>query len=121
MKPFYIYVLRLEGGKYYVGKAVDPESRFEKHTEGKGARWTRRFKPLEMIEKYETTNPFDEDKTTKEYMSKYGIDNVRGGSYVGKRISDEERCFLEKEIRMALGLCTLCGGAHLSRFCKNRL
>jgi cellular nucleic acid-binding protein len=117
---FSIYVLRLEGDKYYVGKAVDPVSRFEKHVQGKGSRWTKRYSPLEMIEVYQTDNPFDEDKTTKEYMSKYGIDNVRGGTYVGKKISDGERIFLEKEIRMAKGLCTFCGGSHLVRFCKNR-
>lgn len=118
-RSFYIYVLRLEEGKYYVGKAVDPESRFEKHLEGKGARWTRRYPPLEMIETYQTMNPFDEDKTTKEYMGKYGIENVRGGSYVKRRLDEETRNFLQREIWMALGKCTECGGNHLSRFCGN--
>ena len=114
---FYVYVLKLENDKYYVGKASDPHARYEKHLNGKGARWTRRYPPLEMIGVYETTNMFDEDKTTKEYMSRYGIDNVRGGSYVKKKIDDQTRIFLQKEIWMALGKCTECGGSHLSRFC----
>lgn len=115
--PFYIYILKLKNDKYYVGKASDPHARYEKHLNGKGARWTRRYTPIEMIEVYETTNVFDEDKTTKEYMSKYGIDNVRGGSYVKRKIDDDTRIFLQKEIWMALGKCTECGGSHLSRFC----
>jgi predicted GIY-YIG superfamily endonuclease len=116
---FYIYVLRLVNDKYYVGKAVDPEKRFEKHVNGEGARWTRRYKPLEMIETYPSDNPFDEDKTTKEYMAKYGIENVRGGSYVTKKIPEDQKQFIQKEIWMALNMCTKCGGKHLSRFCNS--
>lgn len=115
----YIYVLRLEEGKYYVGKTSNLENRFETHLQGKGSRWTKRYKPIEMIENYESFSAFDEDKTTKEYMASYGIDNVRGGSYVTKKISDDERVFIQREIWMALGRCTKCGSdKHISRFCK---
>lgn len=115
----YIYVLQLEHNKYYVGRAADPEKRFEQHVIGKGARWTRRHKPLEIIETYPTNSRFDEDKTTKEYMAKYGIENVRGGSYVTKKLKEEEMKFIQREIWMALGYCTSCGSKkHLARFCK---
>lgn len=54
-------------------------------------------------------SPFEEDKTTKEYMSKYGIDNVRGGSYCDMKLSDFHINALQMEIWGAKDLCTKCG------------
>ena len=46
-----------------------------------------------------------EDNLVKEYMSKYGIDNVRGGSYVTMDLSDEERRYLQDELDNAACSC----------------
>jgi hypothetical protein len=42
-------------------------------------------------------------------MAKYGIDKVRGGSYVTKDLSDEEYNLLTKEIWAATNACIRCG------------
>ena len=41
-----IYVLKLKGGKYYVGR-TDKNAivRFKEHQVGKGSAWTRKYKP----------------------------------------------------------------------------
>lgn len=104
-----MYVIRLEGGKYYVGSSDDPETRFLYHARGEGAAWTRLHRPIEIMEIIPGGGPFEEDKITKEYMAKYGIDNVRGGSYVQIKLRPEDRKVLKRDIWMAQQVCVRCG------------
>lgn len=76
-----IYILSLENGKYYIGKTRDISSRLNSHFEGNGSTWTKKFKPTMEFTVFDNCDDFDEDKYVKIYMSKYGIENVRGGSY----------------------------------------
>ena len=104
-----IYVLKLEGNRYYVGKAQDPMRRYQEHMNGEGSAWTRRHPPLSLVETRTGVSPFEEDKVTKEYMAKYGIDKVRGGSYVTETLSDEQHDECRRAIRAASDCCTRCG------------
>ena len=113
-----IYVLRLKGGKYYVGKAENVERRFQEHVSGSGASWTRIHKPIAIEKTIQNASAFDEDKITKEYMAKHGIDNVRGGTYVTNVLDENQMESLNQEIWQAKGLCTQCGRAgHFVRDC----
>lgn len=104
-----IYVLRLEGGRYYVGKSEDVMARYSQHLKGSGSAWTRKHKPVALEKTFENVSPFQEDSITKEYMSKYGIDKVRGGSYVEVELSDFHKNALNMEIWGAKDLCSQCG------------
>lgn len=48
---YWVYVLLCEGGHYYTGIAKDVASRFRTHLSGRGAKYTRSFKPLKIIYK----------------------------------------------------------------------
>ncbi len=77
-----LYILLLEQGKFYVGYTNRPNgARFLEHFSGNGAGWTKRYKPIEVIEFREGTEA-DEDELTLEMMRKYGWYNVRGGRWV---------------------------------------
>jgi hypothetical protein len=104
-----IYILRLTGGKYYVGKTSNVEKRYQEHLEGKGSAWTRKYKPLSIEKTIQGASHFEEDKQVLECMSKYGINNVRGGSYVSVELSDSDEGECRKKIRMAANLCARCG------------
>ena len=69
-----IYVLRLAGGNFYIGKSNNIMSRYQDHLSGNGSDWTRKYKPVALDKTFDNVSPFEEDKITKEYMSKYGID-----------------------------------------------
>ena len=118
MAEKHIYILRLEEGKYYIGKSENPSRRYEAHLAGTGSSWTKKYPPIELITVIENSSAFDEDKYTKEYMAAHGIDNVRGGSYVTMEISDAQKEFLTREIRGAKDLCARCGvSGHFIRQC----
>ena len=67
-----IYVLKLKGGKYYIGKTTNPHSRFEQHETGKGSAWTKLHEPLELIDTMVQDMRFTELAITLKYMKKYG-------------------------------------------------
>ena len=113
-----IYILKLENNKYYVGRTYNYDRRISDHFSGKGSYWTKINKPIEVIKRIDNVNSnFEEDKILKETMMKYGIENVRGGSYVREFITCHEKHLLEKEIRFAQDLCILCGSN--THFVKN--
>jgi hypothetical protein len=82
----FIYALQLEQGKYYVGKTNNPEIRLESHFISNGSEWTKKYKPVKVLEVIPNCNDYDEDKYTRIYMDKYGIENVRGGSFVSVKL-----------------------------------
>lgn len=119
MKMSYIYALKLEQDKYYVGKTNNPELRIDQHVNGNGSTWTTKYKPIELLFIKPLTSPFDEDIVTKELMVKYGIDFVRGGSYCGEFIDEAQQTLLIKEIRTATNACFKCGSTdHFINDCK---
>lgn len=103
-----IYVLKLSKHKWYIGKSDNPLKRYQDHLNGTGSAWTKLYKPI-SLEKTIEGSAFDEDKITKEYMAKYGIENVRGGSYVQIELSDFHKDALKMEMWGAKDLCSQCG------------
>jgi len=104
-----IYILKLEGGNYYVGKAENPTKRYQEHVDGKGSAWTKKWKPISVENVIPNAGPFDEDKYTKEMMQKHGVDKVRGGSYVRVELEPFQITTLTKELRGAADQCSECG------------
>jgi len=104
-----IYILKLEGGNYYVGKSDNPAQRFIQHINGEGSAWTKKYRPIKLLNIIPNASGFDEDKHVKELMAKYGIEKVRGGTYVQDKLSAAQEEMLKKEIRGATDCCTRCG------------
>lgn len=116
-----IYVLQLENGKYYVGKTSDVKKRFEQHAAGKGAEWTKIYKPVKLLETRRVTSEHDENNITKDLMKKYGIENVRGGAHASVNLSPEVEDVLRHEIKSNSDACYKCGkSGHFAKFCKRK-
>lgn len=114
-----IYVLQLEQNKYYVGKSTNPQFRLEQHFNANGSAWTTRYKPQSVIELIPDCDDFDEDKLTLKYMAKYGISNVRGGSFCELELSENDKITIQKMLKGSQDLCFVCGGDdHFARECK---
>ena len=86
-----IYILLLENSKYYIGKTKNLDLRLKQHFNDSvyGAIYTKKYKPLKLIETFPIVSIFCEDKYVKIYMEKYGINNVRGGTYSQEFLSQD--------------------------------
>ncbi len=90
-KHWWLYVLRLEDGKFYVSiTSKTPEVRMREHQNGiRVAYWTAKHKPIEIIytedlgqiEKSKAEKR--ENKMTRALMKQRGMNNVRGGDLTG--------------------------------------
>lgn len=98
IKHYWLYALRLEQGKYYIGitSKKDPHERIQEHLNGfYTAQWVKKYKAIGLDhqiidlgiitqkEAYE-----QENHRTTQYMKRYGFQNVRGGkfNYSGKYV-----------------------------------
>lgn len=121
----YLYVLDLAHGCLYVGVTTCPARRLRQHREGgaDGAAWTRLHPPLpgrdfRVLRPVEGSPGLDEDKETKEWMRRYGIDKVRGGAYAAPTLTAAQVDTLKHEMNHADGNCLRCGRpGHMARAC----
>ena len=115
----FIYIIQLQNDKYYIGKTVNPHFRIEAHFTNNGTEWTKLHKPIKILELIPNCDDYDEDKYTYKYMDKYGIDNVRGGSYTSLILDDKTKNQLKKISNSINNRCFTCGiVGHFAKDCN---
>lgn len=117
-----IYILKLEGGRYFIGKTENLEKTIQDHRNGCVCDWTSMYKPIKIETVLDLLNPMDEDWYVKEYMYWFGIENVRGGSYSSITLAKEQVESLQMQIwgstRYPSNPCFRCGRVgHFTSTC----
>jgi predicted GIY-YIG superfamily endonuclease len=123
-KHYWLYALRLNEGKYYIGTTSkkDPNHRIQEHMNGfYSAQWVRKYKPIEPVEIIDIGNitkeqaELLEQHRTLQYMEKYGHQNVRGGSlnYSGKYVKVGDRFYQDKDFVGRIGIGIMFASALL--------
>jgi len=116
-----IYVLKLMNNKYYVGKTKYINNRMLDHFSNNGSAWTKKYKPMEILQIYKNCDELDEDKYTIKYMSKYGINNVRGGIYCRLNLNHNEKEIIRRTICGMNNSCYKCGSKdHFVNECNKK-
>lgn len=77
----YVYVLKLIDDRYYVGRTSNILRRINQHFTGIGAKYTKKFKPIKVIDIILELTRYDEKMKTLEMMEKYGWEKVRGACW----------------------------------------
>lgn len=119
-----VYVLQLEGNKWYVGKSSAVESRIREHREGFGSAWTNEHL---VIERVRPLTPPSEDldewerRETLARMYAHGISNVRGWKYTAVRLQRIEQEHARSDVCEKFDLCRKCGHVgHFAQQCTRR-
>ena len=97
--PLTVYVLELHGGKYYLDKTRDLNTRLRQHfgyedicgRTSCGNTWLEKWRPLRIHHLFRNVRDSELDARTIQYMHKFGIENVRGGSYSNTNLSLGDR------------------------------
>lgn len=95
-----VYALELEKNKFYIGCSLNNnlDNRIKDHFEGRGSKWTQKYKPLSIIEKFPNTSELFELILTLKYIDLHGSKNVRGSGYV-RVVKDKHMGKLAKELK----------------------
>jgi hypothetical protein len=74
---------------------------------------------LRVLEIKNNCDDYDEDKYTRIYMDKYGINNVRGGSFVSVKLTKSQKDILYQMSNGTNDNCFICGkGGHFAKDCQ---
>ena len=115
----FIYAIQLQKEKYYIGKTNNPQFRLDNHFNSTGSEWTKKYNPIKVIEIIPNCDDFDEDKYTIKYMEKYGINNVRGGTFCQINLTEENKNTIQKMIIGSTDKCYICGEkGHFAKNCN---
>lgn len=113
-----IYILKLNSNKYYVGRTGNINFRLEDHFNLTGSAWTKIYHPVEIEKIIPNCDNFDEDKYTLIYMNKYGINNVRGGSFCEINLSNNQMENIQNMINGSTDKCLKCSASgHFANDC----
>jgi hypothetical protein len=86
-----VYILKCEHNCYYIGKTRGSYFiEIENHFQGKGCEWTKIHKPIRLEILRHFCNENDDDFYTRLFITKYGLDKVRGGSYSQVQLTEQE-------------------------------
>lgn len=115
-----VYILALKNGKYYIGKSKSPFMRIDNHFNGNGSEWTKIHKPINVVKVIPECTSYDENKYTIEYMIKYGINNVRGGTFSKPNLPEHQLQTLYDMLNSCQDRCFKCGGNdHFAKECDD--
>ena len=118
-----IYILLCEQNKYYVGKTEHNNGDIiREHFTDNYSHWTKKYKPITVINIIQSNDIMDENHYTKKYMSIHGIENVRGGSYCEMILPEHKLLCLRNELRTMHILCFRCmRRGHFSNQCEENM
>jgi hypothetical protein len=103
----HIYVLKLTNDKYYIGETDNIEKTYENHFMGYENTWTKKYKPICVIELIKKKCYMKLNNYVIDYMYYYGVDNVSGGDYID--LDELQIKLLQKYVWNKNKKCTRCG------------
>ena len=119
-----VYVLKLRGGNYYVGKSDDIETRINQHESGKGSSWSKLHgvigKQNPITSRMDDLDSWERAETIEQARI-HGIEKVRGHSWTTINLTVNMKKEFVRHIRDRYDLCRRCGSSdHMISTCRSR-
>jgi hypothetical protein len=115
-----IFILKLENQKYYIGKTLIQNFNLKTNFNRLCSDWTKKYKPIKILELISNCSDCDEDIHTLKYMKIYGINNVRGGRFSELKLNKDNLIVIKKMIASSMDNCYICGEyGHFPAYCNN--
>ena len=86
----WVYVLKLEQGRWYCGFTDNLDQRISQHYLGRGADWTRIWRPVSVFSVSEGGLELENAQTVA-LMAQHGWRMVRGGRYTSPALSSQPK------------------------------
>ena len=86
----HIYILLLENDYYYIGESSNFIQSYQQHIDKRSCEWTKLHRTVTIAKVIQQTKEYTVDDCIIEYMKKYGIDKVRGGSFSNVVLSPKQ-------------------------------
>ncbi len=93
-----IYVVHCSNNKYFVGASNMSKNAYLTHIRESPNEWLKVYHPKQIIDKFPAKFVNDEDLVTIQMMEKYGMVNVRGGSFSDVELTDVMIDIINKQI-----------------------
>ncbi|CAM9251836.1 unnamed protein product, partial [Hapterophycus canaliculatus] len=120
-----VYVLELDGGRYYVGKSSDVARRVAEHLSPEGGSgWTRTHKVMRdqhvlFPKSSGSSRSPSRSSNTLEIAHRKGIDNVRGHAWTTVALTKSQRESFREQVCERKDLCRRCGmPGHMVSACS---
>jgi hypothetical protein len=94
----YVFVLLLENRNFYIGTTNHHNFKIEHLSSMQQPDWIKIHKPIRVQNIIPNCTVEDADKYTLKYMKKYGMLNVRGGSYSSHKLDEPIKNKIKKMI-----------------------
>jgi len=97
----YMYFVSLEEDKMFLYTDFKEDDATILTKSAEKFAYMQTYKPCKIVFTMEIVDFYDVDKYVKKFMHQFGVDNVRGGSYVDITLDDKTIDFIEKEREIA--------------------
>ena len=93
-KKHYVYILKCADGTFYTGWTTDPERRTKVHNSGKGAKYTRARRPVELIyyEEFDDKIEAQRREWAIKQLTRAEKEELIAGKSSGRLCAENERC-----------------------------
>lgn len=94
-----IYIVQCSKNKYFVGSSNMTQNAYLNHLKELVPNdWLKTYTPIKIINKHQANYVNDEDLITIQSINKYGLNNVRGGSFSDFELTDVMVDIINKQL-----------------------
>ena len=107
LRPSFIHILKLEENKFFIVKSKQNVIKTINHLK-KISDWIQKYPYRSIMKEDLDPNEINVDIWTLKYIEKFGIDNVRGGSYYQLNLSDKQKGLINNSLFRNIKKCIQC-------------